>query len=114
MRGVPYVVSDFFCSRGKHAHTSIPSLDAAEAVKAVPKAIWRKVPTFGRAIGFMISKGESEKPSNDSYMQMLDALEGTTSRGLAASHPLHTRSFISLYRSLRLSRAPGFSLAYSH
>ena len=47
-----------------------------DATTDVKKAIWRKVPTFGRAVAFMLSKGESEKPSNEGYAEMLSAIEG--------------------------------------
>ena len=47
-----------------------------ESVKGMAKPIWRKVPTFGRAVAYMLSKGESERSSNEVFAQMLAELEG--------------------------------------
>ncbi|KAI9061958.1 hypothetical protein FKP32DRAFT_1604441 [Trametes sanguinea] len=48
--------------------------DAINAVKGVDKPIWRRVPTFGRAIAYMISKGQSEKDTNLEYRSMIQKL----------------------------------------
>ncbi|RDX41996.1 hypothetical protein OH76DRAFT_1498611 [Lentinus brumalis] len=48
--------------------------DAVSSVKAVEKAIWRRVATFGQAIGFMILRGESEKGVNGDYQELRDSL----------------------------------------
>ncbi|KAI0676053.1 hypothetical protein C8Q78DRAFT_1074994 [Trametes maxima] len=50
--------------------------EAVAAATGTPKAIWRKVPTFGRAIAYMISKGDSEKPESALHRELLDALAG--------------------------------------
>ncbi|KAI0640522.1 hypothetical protein C8Q79DRAFT_1015055 [Trametes meyenii] len=50
--------------------------EAAAAATGTPKAIWKKVPTFGRAIAYMISKGDSEKPEGALHREMLNALAG--------------------------------------
>ncbi|KAI0683811.1 hypothetical protein C8T65DRAFT_749275 [Cerioporus squamosus] len=48
--------------------------EAIEAVNVVDRPIWRKVPSFGRAITYMLTKGESEKPQNKDWQDILNAL----------------------------------------
>ncbi|KAI0371573.1 hypothetical protein BV20DRAFT_1051588 [Pilatotrama ljubarskyi] len=43
--------------------------DTLNATKGLSKTIWKKVPTFGRAVAYMLSKGESEK--SDEYRKMI-------------------------------------------
>ncbi|KAI9069497.1 hypothetical protein FKP32DRAFT_1553814, partial [Trametes sanguinea] len=45
--------------------------DARDATKGIEKAIWRKVPSFRRAVAFMVSGGESEKKGNVELRQLL-------------------------------------------
>lgn len=47
---------------------------ALSSVKAVGKPIWKKLPTFGRAIAYMLTKGESEKIENQDWQDILNSL----------------------------------------
>ncbi|KAI0648467.1 hypothetical protein C8Q79DRAFT_999797 [Trametes meyenii] len=48
--------------------------DAVSAAKGVPTAIWKKVPDFRRAIAYMVSGGQSEKPVDADVKDELNKL----------------------------------------
>ncbi|KAI0640726.1 hypothetical protein C8Q79DRAFT_930384 [Trametes meyenii] len=48
--------------------------DAVSAAKGVPTAIWKKVPDFRRAIAYMVSGGQSEKPVDTDVKDELNRL----------------------------------------
>ncbi|RDX44773.1 hypothetical protein OH76DRAFT_1486797 [Lentinus brumalis] len=47
--------------------------DAIDAVNLTDRPIWRKVAPFGRAIAYMLTKGESEKPANKDWQDLLES-----------------------------------------
>ncbi|KAI0674308.1 hypothetical protein C8Q78DRAFT_966290, partial [Trametes maxima] len=49
-------------------------VDAVSAAKGVPTAIWKKVPDFRRAIAYMVSGGQSEKPVDSNVKDELNKL----------------------------------------
>ncbi|RDX50991.1 hypothetical protein OH76DRAFT_1482031 [Lentinus brumalis] len=59
---------------GRRSAIFLTHTDALNAIKGIEKSIWRRVATFGQAMGFMISRGESEKGVNGDYQDMRDAL----------------------------------------
>ncbi|KAI0749269.1 hypothetical protein C8Q80DRAFT_1119594 [Daedaleopsis nitida] len=62
--------------------------DAVQATKGQWKPIWRKVSSFGRAIAYMISGGESEKEDNRDYQVILQSVaSGTPQRPVAFHAP---------------------------
>ncbi|RDX47632.1 hypothetical protein OH76DRAFT_1484544 [Lentinus brumalis] len=48
--------------------------DAVESVNFTERPIWRKVAPFGRALAYMITKGESEKSTNKDWQDLLESL----------------------------------------
>ncbi len=58
---------------------------------AVSKPVWKKVRPFGRALAYMISKSETEKPQNadlhDIVVQACERLEDEDVRSVAESLP---------------------------
>ncbi|KAI0668816.1 hypothetical protein C8Q78DRAFT_1080705 [Trametes maxima] len=80
--------------------------DTVSAAKGVPAAIWKKVPDFRRAVVFMVSGGQSEKPVERDVEVELNGLlsDYITSRAAAGcSTPLRVGTG---FASAPLSRAP--------
>ncbi|KAH9846930.1 hypothetical protein C2E23DRAFT_863660 [Lenzites betulinus] len=58
---------------GRECAVFLAYTDALNATRAMEKSIWKKCPTFKRAIAFMISRGQSEKRENLDMRELLDA-----------------------------------------
>ncbi|KAH9847416.1 hypothetical protein C2E23DRAFT_711398, partial [Lenzites betulinus] len=60
---------------GREAAVFTLHADAVNATRALDRAIWKKCPSFKRALAFMISGGQSEKRTNIDMRDLVDAYE---------------------------------------